>query len=197
MTELFALGRKRGIRSHRRRGRWVGLCRPGGVARITPLSAKLTFPLLGEPKIRTRKKASPIGVPAEAQPVRWVRWGKEEMRSDRAFRPWAETRDAQLATTLGYRLRLDESVPDVFALVPSPNSNQRRCSRASSHLQYRRKVPVNPVKTHERESVLFHWFSAASCLLRPEVVRSNTVGSPLGGVRGRIAGAGETPQSAL
>ena len=31
VTKLFALGRKRGIRSHRRRGRWVGLCRPGGV----------------------------------------------------------------------------------------------------------------------------------------------------------------------
>ena len=42
-------------------------------------------------------------------------------------------------------------------------------------------LPVNPLETHERKSVLFHWFSAASCLLRPEVVRSNTVGSPLGG----------------
>ena len=31
MTKLFAFRRKRGIRSHRRRGRWVGLCRPGGV----------------------------------------------------------------------------------------------------------------------------------------------------------------------
>ena len=28
----------------------------------------------------------PIGVPAEAQPIRWVRWGKEEQRSDQAFR---------------------------------------------------------------------------------------------------------------
>ena len=105
--------------------------------------------------------------PRRSPAVRWVRWGKEEQRSERAFRPWAKTRDTQLATTLGYRLRLDESVPDVFALVPSPNSNQRRCSRASSHLQYRRKVPVNPVETQVRESVLFHWFSAASCLLRP------------------------------
>ena len=46
---------------------------------------------------------------------------------------------------------------------------------------YKGEVLVNPLETHERKSVLFHWFSAASCLLRPEVVRSNTVGSPLGG----------------
>ena len=48
--------------------------------------------------------------PRRSPAVRWVRWGKEEQRSERAFRPWAETRDAQLATTLGYRLRLDVSV---------------------------------------------------------------------------------------
>ena len=43
--------------------------------------------------------ASPIGVPAEAQPVRRVRWGKEEMRSDRAFAPQGKTRDTEPSTT--------------------------------------------------------------------------------------------------
>ena len=103
--------------------------------------------------------------PRRSPAVRWVRWGKEEQRSERAFRPWAETRDTQLATTLGYRLRLDESVPDEFASVPSPNSNQRRCSRASSGVPFRRGVLSNPVETQVQESVLFHWFSAASCVL--------------------------------
>ena len=59
-------------------------------------------------------------------------------------------------------------------------------------------VPVNPVETHFRKSVLVHWFSAASCLLRPEVVRSNAVGSPLGGqVRWKLAAALHTLSPAV
>ena len=45
--------------------------------------------------------------------------------------------------------------------------------------------------------VLFHWFSAASCLLRPEVVRSNAVGSPLGGLLLSPANQVAQPSAAL
>ena len=62
MTELFAFRRKRGIRSHRRRGRWVGLCRPGGVSRIPPFQG-------GQNSAHKRRAPSlPSGDPTEAQP---------------------------------------------------------------------------------------------------------------------------------
>ena len=34
-------------------------------------------------------------------------------------------------------------------------------------LAFRRKLQRTPMETHFRKSVLFHWFSAASCVLRP------------------------------
>ena len=46
----------------------------------------------------------------------------------------------------GYRLCLDESVPDEFASVPSPNSNQRRCSRALSHVLTKERFRSTPMK---------------------------------------------------
>ena len=90
--------------------------------------------------------------------------------SSREERVWRKTRQRthgslETPSLCGYRLRLDESVPDEFAWVPSPNSNQRRCSRALSGVPYRRGVLSNPVETQVQESVLFHWFSAASCIL--------------------------------
>ena len=59
--------------------------------------------------------------------------------SSREERPWRKTRQRthgslETPSLCGYRLRLDVSVPSTCALVPSPNSNQRRCSRASSGL---------------------------------------------------------------
>ena len=93
MTELFALGRKRGIRSHRRRGRWKNprFCRRGSPCKGScrhrrlrgspvspPLSAKLTSPLLGEAKIRTHQKPPPSGAPPK--PSRYGGFGGERRR---------------------------------------------------------------------------------------------------------------------
>ena len=59
--------------------------------------------------------------------------------SSREERVWRKTRQRthgslETPSLCGLRLRLDESIPDEFASVPSPNSNQRRCSRALSDL---------------------------------------------------------------
>ena len=106
--------------------------------------------------------------------------------SFREERVWRKTRQRthgslETPSLCGYRLRLDESVPDEFALVPSPNSNQRRCSRAASPVLTEGEYRSTPRKLMSGKAFSSTGSPPLRAYRAPEVVRSNTVGSPLGG----------------
>ena len=105
--------------------------------------------------------------------------------SSREERVWRKTRQRthgslETPSLCGYRLRLDVSVPSTCALVPSPNSNQRRCSRASSDLLTEEQCRSTPWKLMSGKAFSSTGSPPLRAYCAPEVVRSNTVGSPLG-----------------
>ena len=107
-------------------------------------------------------QASPIGVPAEAQPVRRVRWGKEEMRSDRAFAPQGKTRDTEPSTTR--EVEKSPILPEGFSqegfLLPANplpfghtpfRGNLWRCAHCLPHRGPRRSPAVRWVRWGKEE----------------------------------------------
>ena len=95
-----------------------------------PLSQlALTAPLLGESLGEPHR--SPKWGPRR-NPTKWVRWGKEEMRSDRAFRLSAETRDTKPSTTREVgrpkpTRRGSPTAPSIFHRSKAPQEDFLRC----------------------------------------------------------------------